>query len=161
MTNIIALNANTANEQWKGYLMIATKGKKVSVHYTGTLENGEIFDSSLERTPLEFTIGAGQMIKGFDQGVEGMKVGDKRTLTLNPEDAYGNRNGDLVFSISKSQMPKGYTPETGDKLQMNTAGGGLVTVTVSAINKDDIELDANHELAGKTLTFEVEMIKIS
>lgn len=141
--------------------MIAGKGKKVSVHYKGTLENGEIFDSSLDRTPLEFTVGAGQMIKGFDEGVEGMTVGEKRILKLSPEKAYGERNDDLVFSVSKGSMPKGYTPEIGDRLQMNTKDGGIITVTVSAINAEDVELDANHDLSGKTLTFEVEMMKIT
>lgn len=140
--------------------MTALKGKTVKVHYKGTLENGDVFDSSIGRSPLEFTIGAGKMIKGFDDGVTGMKVGDKRTLKLPPEIAYGERKKDLVFSLSKKSLPKGYTPELGDHLQMKTISGEIITAKVLSIQETELTLDANHELAGKTLTFEVEMMEI-
>lgn len=140
--------------------MTAQKGKTVKVHYKGTLENGDVFDSSIGRSPLEFTVGAGQMIKGFDDGVKGMKVGDKRTLKLPPEMGYGERNEDLIFSLSKESLPKGYAPELGDHLQMKTNYGGTITVKVFSIQENELTLDANHDLAGETLTFEVEMIEI-
>ena len=88
--------------------MIAEKGKRIRVHYTGTLSDGEVFDSSRGRNPLEFTVGAGQMIPGFDRGVVGMKVGEERTLVLPPEEAYGRKRDDMVFSVSRDVMPENY-----------------------------------------------------
>ncbi len=141
--------------------MIAAKGNKVRVHYRGTLDNGEVFDSSQDREPLEFTIGAGQMIPGFDEGVEGMKIGEKKTLKLSPEKAYGNKREDLIFTIAEKSLPKNYKPEIGDRLQLSTVGGGFITACITAIQEDTISMDANHELAGETLTFEVELLTIA
>lgn len=140
--------------------MIAKKGQKVRVHYTGTLEDGEIFDSSKGKAPLEFIIGAGQMISGFDKGVEGMTVGEKRTLTLHPEEAYGKRREDLIFKVSRDVMPKGYEPAVGDGLQMMTNRGRPMNVSVASIEEDAVFLDANHHLAGKKLTFSVKLVEV-
>ena len=140
--------------------MIAEKGKKIRVHYTGTLSDGEVFDSSRGRSPLEFTVGAGQMIPGFDKGVEGMRVGEERTLVLPPDLAYGTKRNDRVFSVSRDVMPENYEPSVGDSLQMMTRGGTPMSVTVTSVGEDSVELDANHRLAGKELTFQVELMEI-
>ncbi|HPF86009.1 hypothetical protein SDC9_55150 [bioreactor metagenome] len=140
--------------------MIAEKGKKIRVHYTGTLSDGEVFDSSRGRSPLEFTVGAGQMIPGFDKGVEGMRVGEERTLVLPPDLAYGTKRNDRVFSVSRDVMPENYEPSVGDSLQMMTRGGTPMSVTVTSVGEDSVELDANHRLAGKELTFKVELMEI-
>jgi len=140
--------------------MIAEKGKRIRVHYTGTLSDGEVFDSSRGRNPLEFTVGAGQMIPGFDRGVVGMKVGEERTLVLPPEEAYGRKRDDMVFSVSRDVMPENYEPSVGDSLQMMTRGGSPMSVTVTSVGEDSVELDANHRLAGKELTFQVELMEI-
>jgi peptidylprolyl isomerase len=144
----------------KEQYMIAEKGKKIRVHYTGTLSDGEVFDSSRGRTPLEFTVGAGQMIPGFDSGVVGMKVGEERTLVLPPDQAYGSKRDDMVFTVSRDVMPKNYEPSVGDSLQMMTRGGSPMSVTVASVGEDSVELDANHRLAGKELTFQVELVEI-
>ena len=133
-------------------------GDKIRVHYTGTLNDGSMFDSSIKnnRPPLEFTVGAGQMIKGFDKGVVGMSVGETRTLKLQPEEAYGIRRDDMMIEVGADRMPKGYTPSVGDKLQM-----GPHTVTVAEVKEDgSVVLDANHFLAGKELNFEVTLVEI-
>ncbi|MBL3540708.1 peptidylprolyl isomerase [Aminivibrio sp.] len=140
--------------------MIAEKGKKIRVHYTGTLSDGEVFDSSRGRSPLEFTVGAGQMIPGFDKGVVGMKVGEERTLVLSPDEAYGKKRDDMVFTVSRDVMPENYQPAVGDTLQMMSRGGSSMSVTVTSVEEDSVELDANHRLAGKELTFKVELLEI-
>lgn|GEM_PF-109269 len=144
----------------RGLHMIAEKGKKVRVHYTGTLADGDIFDSSTGRDPLEFVVGAGQMIAGFDRGVEGMAVGEEKTLTLPPDQAYGERRDDMVFQVSRDVMPKDYTPSVGDTLQMRTKQGMPMNVTVASVEEDKVLLDANHSLAGKELTFKVTLVEV-
>jgi peptidylprolyl isomerase len=140
--------------------MLAEKGKRVKVHYTGKLADGTVFDSSLEREPLEFVLGAGQMIPGFDKGVEGMKVGEQKTLQLPPQDAYGERNENLLFRVSSEALPEGYTPELGDMLQVTTDKGFPMRVTVAEIAEEYLMLDGNHRLAGKDLTFTVELVEV-
>ncbi len=140
--------------------MGAKKGDKVRVHYTGTLRNGEQFDSSRGRSPLEFTVGAGQMIPGFDRGVEGMEPGETKTLTLFPEEAYGERREDLLFTVERCALPKGYTPSEGDQLSMRQRNGGAMTVTVRKVGDDSVVLDGNHHLAGQDLIFDVELVEI-
>lgn len=140
--------------------MGAKKGDKVQVHYTGTLKSGEQFDSSRGRSPLEFTVGAGQMIPGFDRGVEGMEVGETRTLTLSPQEAYGERREDLLFTVERCVLPKGYTPSEGDQLSMRQRNGGAMTVTVRKVGDKSVVLDGNHRLAGETLIFDVELVSV-
>ncbi len=137
---------------------LVKKGDRIRVHYTGTLNNGTVFDSSVlnKRPPLEFVVGAGQMIPGFDRGVVGMAVGETRQLKLAPEDAYGMRRNDLLITVTADRLPKNYTPSPGDKLQM-----GPYPVTVAQIKDDGaVVLDANHSLAGKELNFEVTVVEI-
>ncbi len=141
--------------------MKAEKGSRVKVHYTGTLKNGEIFDSSKGRNPLEFVVGAGQMIRGFDKGVVGMSPGEERIMTLAPEDAYGERREDLLFQVSREALPEGYTPALGDPLKISLQDGGSLNVLVSALEETHILLDGNHRLAGEELTFAVTLVEIA
>ena len=141
--------------------MHATKGTRVKVHYTGTLGDGSVFDSSENRAPLEFVVGAGQMIAGFDQGVEGMAVGEQRTLVLPPEKAYGLRDEDRIFQISRNTLPEGYEPAEGDELHLSTGRGYPLRVTVVAVEDEHVVLDGNHRLAGQELTFAVTMVDVS
>ncbi len=140
--------------------MLAEKGKRVKVHYTGKLTDGTVFDSSLEREPLEFVLGAGQMIPGFDKGVEGMKVGEQKNLQIAPQDAYGERNENLFFRVPPEAMPEDYTPELGDMLQITTDKGFPMRVTVAEIAEEHILLDGNHRLAGEELHFTVELTEV-
>ncbi len=133
----------------------AKDGDIVQVHYTGTLEDGSQFDSSVGRDPLEFTVGAGQMIAGFDRAVLGMTVGEKKTVTIPAAEAYGEHRDDLVTVENLDLLPSEITPEVGMKL---SAGGRVVTVT--EVTETTFTIDANHELAGKDLIFEIELVAI-
>ena len=140
--------------------MKATKGNKVRVHYTGTLDDGTQFDSSREREPLEFEVGAGQMIKGFDQAVDGMVVGGQKSVTIPAAEAYGDRKEDLLQELPKSDLPDEIKPEVGMKLQMKNEDGRQMPVTIVDVVDEKVVLDANHELAGKDLTFDIELVEI-
>lgn len=129
------------------------KGDHVYVHYTGKLEDGSVFDSSEGREPLDFIAGAGQMIKGFDDAVIGMKVGEKKTVTIKPEDAYGLPNPANIILISKSQVPDGVME--GDTLYANGQPIKVVKVT-----NETVTIDTNHFLSGKTLIFDITIVKI-
>jgi len=139
----------------------AEKGSRVKVHYEGKLEDGTIFDSSKDRPPLEFEIGGGNVIPGFESGVIGMGIGDKKTVTLKPDDAYGDRRDDLTIEVDKSQFPEHITPSLGQQLQMEQPNGQPVSVTVTNIGDEKVTLDANHPLAGKTLIFDIELVEIA
>jgi peptidylprolyl isomerase len=139
----------------------AKKGDKVKVHYKGTLKNGEQFDSSAGRAPLEFTVGAGQMIAGFDQAIPGMSVGEKKTITIAPKDAYGEKNEDAIIEFPKSNIPNDMKLEPGMKLQLRNEAGHPVPVTVAEVKDDVVVLDANHHLAGKELIFDIELVDIT
>ena len=137
------------------------KGSKVKVHYTGSLSTGQIFDSSEGKEPLEFDVGSGMMIKGFDDAVYGMKIGDKKKAEIAAEDAYGQINQELVIEFSRDKLPGDLKPEVGMKLAMDNGSGQQIPVSITAVNEKSIEIDANHELAGKDLIFEIEMVEIS
>ena len=139
----------------------AKKDDKVTVHYTGTLNDGSEFDSSREAEPLEFTIGDGQLIKGFDDAVTGMTVGETKTVNIPAEEAYGSANEEMVFDIERSQFAEDVTPELGQRFQLDTPDGQQIVVTITAIEGDQITLDANHPLAGQDLTFELELMSIA
>lgn len=133
-------------------------GKVVRVHYTGTLENGDVFDSSVSRNePIEFTIGGGQVIPGFESVVSEMTVGEKRNITLQPSEAYGEVIPENTQEIPKELAPEGV--EVGAMLTAETPQGP-VNVTVSEIKENSIVVDGNHPLAGKTLNFEVELVEV-
>ena len=135
-------------------------GDKVRVHYHGKLRNGETFDSSEGREPLEFTVGSGQVIKGFDEGVKGMQTGDKRVVEIAVEDAYGEKEEGRVVEFPKEQFPEDLNPEIGMQLMMSDGQGHSIPVLVSEVKEESIILDANHPLAGEDLIFDIELIEI-
>ncbi len=141
--------------------MKATKGSKVKVHYTGRLTSGEQFDSSAGREPLEFEVGAGMMIKGFDDAVVGMAVGDKKTITIPPHEGYGDSNPDMIVDFPRDRFPSDLVPEVGMQLNMSNGAGQNFPVTITEIKEESVTLDANHFLAGKDLIFDIEMVEVS
>ena len=139
----------------------AKNNDSVKVHYTGTLEDGTLFDSSLEGEPLEFKVGAGEMIKGFDAAVVDMAVGDKKKFKIPADDAYGQHREEMVFQIERSQLPEGMEPEIGQHLQTEAEGGHPVVLEIIAVEEANVTLDGNHPLAGKDLNFDIELISIN
>ena len=137
------------------------QGDVVRVHYTGRLSTGEQFDSSEGRAPLEFTVGAGQMIPGFDAGVVGMAIGEKKVLTIPASEGYGEWDEENTIPFPKENIPADLQLEKGMELTMRNAEGQPFNVTVTEILDDSIILDANHMLAGKELVFDVEMMEIN
>jgi len=138
----------------------AKTGDTVKVHYTGTLKEGSVFDTSLDREPLEFTLGRGQLIPGFEQAVIGMTVGESKTVNIPVDQAYGPYNNELISVIDRDKLPEGMNPEVGQQLQAQQPDGQTRIVTVIDISETSITVDANHPLAGKDLTFEIELIEI-
>ncbi len=135
-------------------------GDVVRVHYTGTLVDGSQFDSSVGRNPLEFTVGAGQMIAGFDAGVLGMVVGEKKTLQIDPDHGYGQSNPEAIIEFPRTNVPEGMEIEIGMQLNLQNEYGQPVPVVIMEITDDVVIMDANHSLAGKDLIFEVELVEI-
>lgn len=138
----------------------ATSGDTVRIHYTGTLTDGTVFDSSEGRGPLEFIVGIGQVIPGFDRAVEGMTTGETQTVEIPAEEAYGPLREEMMLSVSPDQFPEGMEPEIGQQLQLSQPDGETVVVRVADIADDAVLLDANHELAGKDLTFEITLEEV-
>ncbi len=136
-------------------------GDKVKVHYHGKLRSGETFDSSDGREPLEFTVGSGQVIKGFDEGVMGMNVGDKRTVEITPGDAYGEKEAERIVEFPKTQFPPDMIPEVGMQLMMNDGEGQSLPVIVTEVKEETVLLDANHPLAGQDLIFDIELVEVT
>ncbi len=135
-------------------------GKKVKIHYTGTLDDGTKFDSSAGRDPLEFEMGAGMVIPGFEKGVVDMEVGDKKSIHIPADEAYGERREDLIMQFERSQLPDGLEPEVGMGLQMQGPQGQPVPVTITEVDEKNITIDANHQLAGQNLNFELELVEV-
>ena len=140
--------------------MQVKNGDTVRVHYHGRLTDGTTFDSSEGRDPLEFQVGAGMVIKGFDNGVVDMQVGEKRTLNIPVEEAYGPKNAELIMEFPKDNIPAELNPEVGMDLQMSNPEGQVFPVKVAAIGSEFITLDANHPLAGEALVFDIELVEI-
>lgn len=138
----------------------AKRGDIVHVHYRGTLDDGTEFDSSVGSDPLVFTLGAGEVIPGFESAIEGMATGDRKTEHIPAENAYGTRRDELVFEVSREQMPPGTEIEVGDMLRVGFPDGSSADVQVAELGQDSVTLDANHPLAGKALTFELELVSI-
>jgi peptidylprolyl isomerase len=138
----------------------ALKGDTVTVHYTGKLDDGQIFDSSRQRDPLEFEVGSGQVIPGFDRAVEGLEVGESIEVRLEPEDGYGQPRDDLFVDVEKDQFPTDSEPEVGQQVQVQVSPDENRVATISSIEAESITLDLNHPLAGQTLTFDVELVGI-
>jgi peptidylprolyl isomerase len=142
-------------------MTVAVQGNTVKIHYTGTLDNGSVFDTSEGREPLEFTLGGGQVIAGFDEAVTGMAVGEKKSVKVPVDKAYGPRNEELVIAAPKEHVPADINPEVGQKLQMGGPNGELVVVTVVEITDSHIMLDANPPLAGQDLNFDIELVAVA
>jgi peptidylprolyl isomerase len=137
----------------------AKKGDNVKVHYTGKLADGTVFDSSEGGEPLEFAVGSGQVIEGFEDGVVGMKVGESKVVEIPVEKAYGERNDEMVIQAPIEQVPPDLKPELGMRLEMGGANGEILRVVVTEITDTHITLDANPPLAGQDLTFEIELVE--
>jgi len=138
----------------------AKKGDTVKVHYTGKLNNGEIFDSSEGRQPLQFTLGSGQVIKGFEEAILGMNVGETKTTEIPMGDAYGQRNEEIVMQVGLDQFPPDIKPAIGLQLEIGQQEGQPVIVTITEVSDTHATLDPNPPLAGQDLTFEVELVEI-
>lgn len=138
----------------------AKLGDTVKIHITEKMEDDTVVESSQDRGPLEFEIGAGNVISGLEQGVIGMRTGDKKTITIPPEDAFGPPREDLVIDLNKNEIPEGIKLSVGVHLKIQTSDGQVFKVKVVDVKEDTVTLDANHPLAGATLNFDVELIEI-
>ena len=138
----------------------AKNGDTVKVHYTGTLEDGSVFDSSKERDPLQFTLGKGQLIKGFEEAVIGMSAGETKSVRIPADEAYGSHREDLLLKFNKSDIPPDIEPKGGLVINLVSPDGRNLLATITEISGDSITLDANHPLAGKDLTFNIEIVEI-
>jgi peptidylprolyl isomerase len=136
-------------------------GHFVSVEYTGTLENGDVFDTSKGRQPLEVQMGAGQLIKGFESALLGMALNEKKVFTIEPEDAYGIRSDDNVHSFPRSGVPPEMNPEKGQTVMLTSPDGQQIPAQIADVNDEQITVDLNHPLAGEALTFDIEIVGIS
>lgn len=136
-------------------------GDNVKVHYTGKLSDGTVFDSSDGREPLAFTMGKGMMIPGFEKGVMGMQLDEKKTITLQPDEAYGQVREDMIAEVPKSQLPPDLKPQLGMELMSQTPDGHQLVVRIIEVKEDSIVIDANHQLAGKELTFDIKIVEIA
>lgn len=140
--------------------MPAESGKKVKIHYTGRLKDGTVFDSSKGREPLEFLLGSGMVIKGFDAGVTGMEIGEQKTIEISAAEAYGEAQPDMFIRMPKEAVPPDMEIVVGMDLMIPQPAGGGIPVVVSEITDTEIILDANHRLAGKDLIFDLELVEI-
>ena len=136
------------------------KGDKIQIHYHGKLTTGETFDSSEGRSPLEFEVGSGMVIPGFDNGVIGMAVGDKKTIHIPFMEAYGPKQPEMIVEFPKAQFPADLNPEVGMPLTMNNGQGQQFQVVIVEVKEEVVVLDANHSLAGQDLIFDLELVSI-
>lgn len=136
-------------------------GDTVKVHYHGRLTDGTTFDSSAGRDPLEFEVGSGSVIAGFDNGVMGMEVGDKRTIEIPIEEAYGPKNPEMIVEFPINQFPDDLKPEVGMQLNMTNGSGQVIPVVITEVGPETVILDANHPLAGQDLIFDIELVEIA
>lgn len=138
----------------------AKTGDTVKIHYTGKLDDGTQFDSSAGRDPLEFELGGGQVIPGFDTAVEGMAVGESKSVRIEPEQAYGPRHDQLMQQVPRDQLPDDLTPEVGMALQSQSPDGQVMVLMIAEVEEETITVDANHPLAGQALNFDIELVEI-
>lgn len=139
----------------------AKKGDSVVVHYTGKLADGTVFDSSRDRQPIQFKVGEGQVIPGVENAIIGMNVGDSKTTKIPSEEAYGPRRDDMVVTLDRSQLPADLDPKVGQRLELTQENDQSVLVTITDLSEKNITLDGNHPLAGKELTFELELVQVA
>lgn len=135
------------------------QGDKIKVHYTGKLEDDTVFDTSLERDPIEFTVGSGQVIEGFESCVVGLNVGDKTSVTINPDKAYGPVREDMIIQVPRKNVPQDV--KVGSQLQQMGKDGVPITFIVRDVNEENVTVDANHPLSGKVIKFEIEVIEVA
>jgi peptidylprolyl isomerase len=141
-------------------MKVVDKNDNVSIHYKGTLSDGQLFDSSEGKDPLTFEVGSGQVISGFDKAVVGMKVDESKVFTIPSTEAYGEVKDDLLYEIPVSSIPAELNPHEGQRLVSNLEDGRQIPVTVKSVKEDIITLDANHPLAGKALTIDIKIVEI-
>jgi FKBP-type peptidyl-prolyl cis-trans isomerase 2 len=139
----------------------AKPGDTVQVHYTGKLKDGTVFDSSRERSPLEIKLGAGQVISGFEQAIEGMVVGETKTIDVPMGEAYGERQDDKIVDFDRSSLPGDVAPQVGQKVQLQTQGGQPIPAVIAGVTENSVKVDANHPLAGHDLVFDLELMDIT
>ena len=139
----------------------AKSGDTVKIHYIGKLADGTVFDTSSNKGPLQFTVGSGQVIPGFDEAVTGMVVGETKTAEIPCDKAYGPRNDSLVLVVDKKQVPPELKPEVGQRLEVGSPSGELLAVTIIEVSDENLTLDANPPLAGEDLTFDIELLEIA
>ena len=139
----------------------AKTGDTVKVHYTGKLDDGTVFDTSVEREPLQFTIGESQLIRDFEQAVVGMSPGESNTVQIPSDKAYGPHHKEMVLEVDRSEFPENVEPKVDQRLQVQKSDGQVFAVTVTAVSESKVTLDANHPLAGKDLTFDIQLAEIA
>jgi FKBP-type peptidyl-prolyl cis-trans isomerase 2 len=142
-------------------MMTAKEGDTVKVHYTGRLPDGTTFDASDEQEPLEFTLGAGEVIPGFEAAVLGMTPGESKTATVAADAAYGPHDDEMILQVDREQFPANIEPQVGQRLQVRQDQGETFSVVVTEITPDSVTLDANHPLAGQDLTFDIQLVEIA
>lgn len=138
----------------------AKAGDNVKVHYTGKLDDGTVFDSSVEREPLQFSLGSGNVIPGFEEAIVGMAPGESKTTQIPPEQAYGPTREELVITVEKEQIPTDLSVEVGQQLQISQNNGQVIPVIVTDVSDSKVTLDANHPLAGQQLTFDIQLVEV-
>ncbi len=139
----------------------AKDGDTVQIHYTGRLDDNTVFDSSAGKSPLEFKLGSGEVIQGFDDAITGMRIGEKKTTSIPADKAYGQHQAEMVMEVERDQFPSEIVPEMGQKIQLEQPNGQEVIVVVIAVNDTKVTLDANPPLAGQDLTFDLELVEIA
>ncbi|HQQ51402.1 MAG TPA: peptidylprolyl isomerase [Spirochaetota bacterium] len=140
---------------------MVTEGKYVAIHYTGTFDDGQVFDSSLDGTPFEFQIGAGMVIPGLDKGVVGMKLDEEKDIVVIPEDGYGDYDENLLYAFPLEEVKQQFKPEIGMTIALQMDNGSQIPAVIKEIGNDEVVVDMNHPLAGKTLHFHIKVINIS
>jgi len=138
----------------------AKKGDTVKVHYTGKLDDGTVFDSSLEREPLQFTIGEGQLIPDFEEGVVGLSPDESKTINIPADKAYGPHHEEMIMEVNRDQFPKDLEPRVDQRLQVSQPDGQSFVVLVTGVSETSVTLDGNHPLAGKDLAFDIQLVEI-
>ena len=141
--------------------MTIKKGDKVKVDYTGTLDDGTVFDTSEGKQPIEFEVGAGMVIPGFDNAVVGMKKGEEKEVKIEPKDGYGERNDQLLKKIPREQLPKGPEPKAGMMVGLSTPQGQQIPAKITEVTDKEVTIDLNHPLSGKTLNFKIKVVEVS